>query len=275
MFSHLFSLCPRCVSTCFPFFHLSIVFSLCYTFVRFCFHIFPLFWTCFDFLSFNFSIPNLLHFRFCQKIQFLFMSVPRGKFRGKCSAKPQKVMPRVVACGLQLREGTNCTRLRPTLANPILANHFFGQSFLCCVVWLLVLWLWLLLVLVLVLVLDFHLDHPTPDRLAPDRPAPDLPAPDRPKFRFFFPLPLPFRTFSRPLGVSSLTFGGVYEGRDPQMCTFGLSGCRVKPRWLCGPPLGAPPPLGPTMTHTRSQNGLDKTRLAQIGQIRMAKTGLA
>ena len=32
---------------------------------------------------------------------------------------------------------------------------------------------------------------------------------------------------------------------------------------------------GPTMTHTRSNNGLDKVGLAQIGQIRMAKTGLA
>ena len=26
----------------------------------------------------------------------------------------------------------------------------------------------------------------------------------------------------------------VFEGRDPQLCTFGLSGCRVKPRRLRG-----------------------------------------
>ena len=40
------------------------------------------------------------------------------------------------------------------------------------------------------------------------------------------------RSFLPSLGVVSLNFGGVIEGRDPQMCTFGLSGCRVKPRRL-------------------------------------------
>ena len=36
------------------------------------------------------------------------------------------------------------------------------------------------------------------------------------------------------LCVLSLNLGGVFEGRDPEMCTFGLSGCRVKPRRLQG-----------------------------------------
>ena len=31
-------------------------------------------------------------------------------------------------------------------------------------------------------------------------------------------------------GGRFVEFGGVFEGVDPQMCTFGLSGCRVKPR---------------------------------------------
>ena len=48
--------------------------------------------------------------------------------------------------------------------------------------------------------------------------------------RFFLPLPPLFSFFLPFLGVVSWNFGGVIEGRDPQMCTFGLSGCRVKPR---------------------------------------------
>ena len=54
-------------------------------------------------------------------------------------------------------------------------------------------------------------------------------------FALFFSLSrLHFRYFSLSLGeVFSWNFGGVFEGRDPQMCTFGLSGCRVKPRRWC------------------------------------------
>ena len=53
-------------------------------------------------------------------------------------------------------------------------------------------------------------------------PPPDHPPPDCPNFRYFFPLPPPFRSFLS-LGVFSWNFGGVFEGRDPQMRTFGLS----------------------------------------------------
>ena len=53
------------------------------------------------------------------------------------------------------------------------------------------------------------------------------------------------RSFLPSLGVFSLNFGGVFEGWDPQMCTFGLSGCRVKPR---GPP--KPPGLHTTTRGT-------------------------
>ena len=53
---------------------------------------------------------------------------------------------------------------------------------------------------------------------------------DRPKFRFFFSLPQEISFFLLSLEVFSLNFGGVFEDRAAQMCTFGLSGCRVKPR---------------------------------------------
>ena len=46
-----------------------------------------------------------------------------------------------------------------------------------------------------------------------------------------FSLPPPFLFFSPSL-VGLFVVGGVFENRDPQMCTFGLSGCRVKPRRL-------------------------------------------
>ena len=49
-----------------------------------------------------------------------------------------------------------------------------------------------------------------------------------PKFRVFFPPPLHFRSYCLSLGVFSWNFGGVFESRDPQMCTFGI--CRVNPR---------------------------------------------
>ena len=63
-------------------------------------------------------------------------------------------------------------------------------------------------------------------------PTPDRPSAGPPKILLFFFLPLlpQFSFFPPLLGVFSLNFGGVFEGLDPQMCTFGLSGCRVKPR---------------------------------------------
>ena len=57
----------------------------------------------------------------------------------------------------------------------------------------------------------------------------DRPPPDCPKFRFFPLSRHQFRSFFS-LSVSSLNFGGFCEDRDPQMCTFGLSGCGVKPQ---------------------------------------------
>ena len=54
--------------------------------------------------------------------------------------------------------------------------------------------------------------------------APSLPGP--PKISLFFsPLPLPFFILlSLSLGVFSLNFGGVFEGWDPEMYTFGVLG---------------------------------------------------
>ena len=42
--------------------------------------------------------------------------------------------------------------------------------------------------------------------------------------RFFFPRPPLFSFFLPLLGVVSWNIGGVIEGRDPQMCTFGVLG---------------------------------------------------
>ena len=54
-----------------------------------------------------------------------------------------------------------------------------------------------------------------------------------PTFRAFFSLSRHnFLSFLLSLGVFSWNFGGVFERRDPQMCTFGLSDCRVKTRRL-------------------------------------------
>ena len=77
--------------------------------------------------------------------------------------------------------------------------------------------------------------HPPPDLPSTDNPLPDRPPLDRPKFRSFFsPLPPHFCSFCLSLGVFSLNSGGFCEDGDPQICTFGLSGCRVKPRRLRG-----------------------------------------
>ena len=49
-------------------------------------------------------------------------------------------------------------------------------------------------------------------------PLPRTPPPPDPS------APPTISLFVLSLGVFSLNFGGVFEGRDPQMCTFGLSG---------------------------------------------------
>ena len=69
--------------------------------------------------------------------------------------------------------------------------------------------------------------------LPPTLPPPQPPPPDRPKFRSFFSLSRHnFRSFfCLSLGVS-WKFWWCLKRRDPQMCTFGLTGCRVKPRRL-------------------------------------------
>ena len=90
---------------------------------------------------------------------------------------------------------------------------------------------------------------PNPEKSSPEGWGPDfgqpfwLPGKGGPLS--FFPLPPQF-SFSLSV-VFSWNFD-VFEGRDAQMCTFGLTGCRVKPRRLCG--------------------------LAKVGRIRMAKVGL-
>ena len=67
-----------------------------------------------------------------------------------------------------------------------------------------------------------------PCRVGPRRVG--LPSLGGPKFRAFFPLPPQFSFFLLSLGGPSRgILGGVLKRRGPEMCTFGLSGCRVKP----------------------------------------------
>ena len=61
--------------------------------------------------------------------------------------------------------------------------------------------------------------HPS----GPHPSAPSLPTPS-PQFSFFLP----------SLGSLLVVFWWCLKRKDPQMCTFGLSGCRVKPRQLWG-----------------------------------------
>ena len=159
----------------------------------------------------------------------------------------------------------------PILANPILANPFLANPFfvlLCCG------WFWcglvfcvvvfacfvlcvcssvllLLLLCVCVWVCSGPLRRTplrrTPLRRTPLRPpsagppsaGPPSAGPTAQNFALFFPSPATiFILFSLSCWSFSLNFGGVFEDRDPQMCTFGLSGCRVKPRrpHQTGPP---------------------------------------
>ena len=58
----------------------------------------------------------------------------------------------------------------------------------------------------------------------PWTPPPRTPSAGPPKISLFFPLPPQFSFLSSSLlRVFSWNFGGVFEGRDLQMCTFGLS----------------------------------------------------
>ena len=117
-------------------------------------------------------------------------------------------------------------------------------------------------------------DRPSRDRPSRDRPSRDRPSREPPKnsLFFFFLLRRKIRSFLPSLGVFSWNFGGVFEGRDPQMCTFGLSGCCVKPQRLWGrrgftrqparnlgpPPFGAPTIRGPTL---RGLTGVNSSML--------------
>ena len=91
-----------------------------------------------------------------------------------------------------------------------------------------------------------------------------------PKFRaFFFPSPTTnFVFLSLSLCVFSLNFGGVWKRRDPQMCTFGLSGCRVKPRRLWGrrraPALQTPPKFN----EKTSKRGREEEKKAKFWAVR-------
>ena len=147
------------------------------------------------------------------------------------------------------------TLAKPTLAKPTLANTDFGQTEfgqnrlwpnrlwpnrVWFVVWCVVLCCVLCVVLCVVWVAWVLVSRYQSGVPCFDRPSRDRPSPGPPKMSlFFFPSPAAnFVLFFSLWVFFSLNFGGVFEGRDPQMCTFGLSGCRVKPRrpHQTGPP---------------------------------------
>ena len=133
----------------------------------------------------------------------------------------------------------------PILANPILANPFLANPFFCVVVvgfGCVCVW-WVCSGL-----------SAGPLRRTPL--LPDPPPPDRPKFRAFsLSSRHNFHSFLPLFWSFSLNFGGVFEDRDPQMCTFGLSGCRVKPRR----PHQTGPPGSHTQTRTFERPGASNT----------------
>ena len=95
---------------------------------------------------------------------------------------------------------------------------------------------WWLLFVCVVGVQDFGESPPDP---------PPSPGPPKISLFFFSPAGNFFLSFFLSLGVLSLNFGGVFEGRNPEMCTFGLSGCRVEPR--------RPHQTGPPGLHTTAR----------------------
>ena len=143
---------------------------------------------------------------------------------------------------------------KPTLAKPTLAKSSFICCVVCCVVLCCVLSEWR--------GYCFTVSEwgfmcgcwfqglvwtALPGTVLPGTALPlDRPSPGPPKISlFFYPLPPQNSFFSSLSGVFSWNFGGVFEGRDPQMCTFGLSGCRVKPR--------RPHQTGPPGLHTTTR----------------------
>ena len=105
-------------------------------------------------------------------------------------------------------------------------------------------------------------------------------------------LPPEISFFLLSLGVFSLNFGGVFEGRDPQMCTFGFLGlscetpAALKPPGFHGAPQHGGPPFGapPRLTPRFGQNWIGqnwfwpklagpKTKMAKIGLAKMVKSG--
>ena len=62
-------------------------------------------------------------------------------------------------------------------------------------------------------------------RAGPRRGGPEGRGPERQgaqNFALFFLSRSHFRSFCVSLGVFSWNFGGVFEGRGPEMCTFGV-----------------------------------------------------
>ena len=133
----------------------------------------------------------------------------------------------------------------PKLEVSGLGQSNFGQSIFCVVVlWLVLVWVSVFLCcavccFVLLVCVWWVCSRPLCRTPSAGPPFAGPPSAGPPKISlFFFPSPATiFILFSLSCWSFSLNFGGVFEDRDPQMCTW-LSGCRVKP-WRphqTGPP---------------------------------------
>ena len=141
---------------------------------------------------------------------------------------PKHIADRVRSTSANFDFGKLFFRVRPIRLRPIStsANFDFGQ----------------------LLDVDFWDDKVWARRVGPEGWRPKI-------SRFFSLLPPHFSFLFLSLGVLSWNFVGVFEGRNPEMCTFGLSGCRVKPRRLhqTGPPgLAHDSPRTPSVAHFRA-----------------------
>ena len=72
-----------------------------------------------------------------------------------------------------------------------------------------------------------------PDSPSAGHPSAGPPSAGPPKISLFFPSPATIFILSSSLGGRFVEFWWCLKRRDPQMCTFGLSGCRVNPGGFC------------------------------------------
>ena len=103
---------------------------------------------------------------------------------------------------------------------------------------------------------------PSPDPPPPDTPPPDHLPPDPPKISLFFSSPATIFILSSSLGGPFVEFLVVFlKAGTLEMCTFGLSGCRVKPRRLWGSRGFTRQPENSKRAHFRAPSASNTTKI--------------